>query len=75
MIHFCCFPNLFLQSDTIYSTSLLFCFQRTFKIYFVCFTNPGQNAGGQNAGPNCIGGQNAGQFWGRVDNMPGSEIF
>ena len=31
--------------------------------------NPGQNAGGQNAGKICIGGQNAGQFWGRVDKM------
>ena len=30
----------------------------------------GQNAGGQNAGQICIGGQNAGRFWGRVDKIP-----
>ena len=48
-------------------------------------SNPGQNAGGQNAGQNYIGGQNVGQnyiggqnagrFWGNVDKMPVSEIF
>ena len=30
----------------------------------------GQNAGGQNAGQICIGGQNAGRFGGRVDKVP-----
>ena len=30
----------------------------------------GQNAGGQNAGQNCKGGQNAGRFWDREDKMP-----
>ena len=29
----------------------------------------GQNASGQNAGQICIGRQNAGQFWGKVDKM------
>ena len=33
--------------------------------------NPGQYTSGQNAGHNCIGGQNAGQFWGRLDKMTG----
>ena len=37
--------------------------------------NPGQNAGGQNAGQNCMGRQNAGQLCGRVDKMTVSENF
>ena len=30
----------------------------------------GQNAGGQNAGENCIVGQNASLFWEGYDKMP-----
>ena len=30
----------------------------------------GQTAGGQNAGHNCKGGENAAHFWNRKDIMP-----